>query len=59
MPDHSEKRVFTINVGNIPEDEIEEYIRSIVIKFKKEIRDIDTLNIPDCDIFIPEKREEL
>jgi len=32
-----EKRIFKIPVGNIPEDEIEEYVRSVAKKFKKQI----------------------
>jgi len=30
-----EKRTFYIPVGNIPEDEIEDYIRKVAKKFKK------------------------
>jgi len=31
-----EKKTFYIPVGNIPEDEIEDYVRNIAKKFKKD-----------------------
>jgi len=35
--DLMEKKIFKIDVGNIPEDEIEDYVRNVAISFKKNI----------------------
>lgn len=32
---HLEKKIFKIDVGNIPEEDVEEYIRNVVKKIRK------------------------
>ncbi len=58
----SEKKVFNIEVGNIPEDEIEDYVKNTIRKFKKDIPLGDTplpdIKFPDEDIFLPIKGDE-
>lgn len=44
------RRVFTIPVGNIPEDEIEDYIRELKRSFT---RDVNFPLTPSIDYFIP------
>jgi hypothetical protein len=65
---HGERRVFTIPVGNLSEVEMEEYVRGVANKFKRDVN-LDHLVDPvtgqidlkfnplsiDEDIFIPQR----
>jgi hypothetical protein len=58
--DNSCRKVFKIDVGNIPEEEIEDYVRKVAQKFKKTSDTMPDLccgiyNLPDSDIYYPPK----
>ena len=44
-----EKKIFKIEVGNIPEDEIEDYVRKVAEKMKK-LKDIPEGELPDFQL---------
>lgn len=58
---NEEHRVFKIDVGQIPEEKVEEYIQSVAEKFKEavEVPDLKDFGImlKDEDVFIPEKKQ--
>lgn len=63
-----EKRIFKIKIDNIPEDEIEDYIKDVMKKIKEtprfEVPDIDFMNIesdpdPKMDLeYLTSKRDD-
>jgi len=59
-PNDLPKMTFKINVGDVPEGEIEDYIRKVAEKFKKSAETMPDLdcgiyNLPDSDIYYPPK----
>lgn len=60
MPKNEMRRVFKIPIGDIPEEEQEEYVRKIAEKFKagEPLDDLKVEEIPCEDIFIPKRTDE-